>query len=133
MYLDYSVELPAGNSTITISQPVRLGFNTIFEPAVRVARILSPTVSSPTEFTIDSDYYIVYCDLPLSNTSYSGNNVEDISISLCSVKNPKASNTGQPLSTTQIVILSIGCPILGVLLIIIIVNSVRYIKQKKGA
>lgn len=132
IYLDYSAELPTGNSTITISQPVRLGFNTLFKPTVRVAKILSPTISAPTEFSIDSDFYIVYSDLTLSNNSYSGNNVEDISVSLCSVKNPKTADAGQPLSTTQIVILSIGCPILGVLMIIFIVNLVRYIKQKKG-
>lgn len=131
IFLDYSAELPTGNSIITISQPIQLGFNTLFKPTVRVAKILSPTTSVPTEFCVDSDYYVVYCDLPLSNNSYSGNNAEDISVSLCSVKNPKTADAGQPLSTTQIIILSIGCPILGALLIILIVNLVRYIKQKK--
>lgn len=132
IFLDYSAELPTGNSTITISQPIRLGFNTLFEPTVRVARILSPSTSVPTEFDVDSDFYVVYCDLPLSNNSYGGNNTEDITVSLCSVKNPKTADAGQPpLSTTQIIILSVGCPILGILMIIIIVNLVQYIKQRK--
>lgn len=133
IFLDYSAELPTGNSTITISQPVRLGFNNLFKPTVRVAKILSPTISAPTEFSIDSDFYVVYSDLALSNNSYSGNSVEDISVSLCSVKSPKTADAGQPLSTTQIIILSVGCVVIAISLIIFVVNLVGLIKQKKAS
>ena len=44
-YLDYSLELPSGESTIVIEQPMTVGLNSQFDPRVYVGKIYAPAQS----------------------------------------------------------------------------------------
>lgn len=91
-FLDYSLELPSGESTIVIEQPMAVGLNSQFDPRVYVGKIYSPAQSAPLSFSVVTEQYVVDSTLTLKNNSYNGDAVEAVTIAFCAVKAPNPVN-----------------------------------------
>lgn len=109
-FLDYSLSLPVGESTIVVEQPMALGLNSLYTPSVYVGKIYAPAQNVPFNFTVATEEYVLESTLALQNNAYRGESAESITIAFCSVSKPTARDYGsnQPkLPTWAIVVISI--------------------------
>ena len=131
-FLDYSLALPVGESTIVIEQPMAVGLNSLYEPRVYVGKIFSPAQTAPLSFSVDTEQYVVDSTLALNSNSYSGDAVEAVTIAFCAVESPNLVN---PPSVAwepwRIAVVSV-CGVVGVAaVIILVITTVQYIKSRK--
>ena len=91
-FLDYSLSLPVGESTIVVEQPMTVGLNSLFNPRVYVGKIYSPAQTAPFSFSITTEQFVVDSTLTLNNNAYSGDAAESITIAFCEVQNPDLVN-----------------------------------------
>ena len=131
-FLDYSLALPVGESTIVIEQPMAVGLNSLYEPKVYVGNIFSPAQTAPLSFSVDTEQYVVDSTLALNNNSYSGNAVEAVTIAFCAVKSPNLVNPPSVVwEPWRIAVVSV-CGVVGVAaVIILVITTVQYIKSRK--
>ena len=132
-FLDYSLSLPIGDSTIVVNQPMAVGLNSLYSPNVYVGKIFSPAQSAPLLFSVNTEQYVVDSTLALNNNSYSGDAVEAVTIAFCSVKAPDLVN---PPTTRwepwRIAVVSVS-GVIGVMGIVgLLVLSVQAIKARKN-
>ena len=92
VFLDYSLELPSGESTIVVEQPMTVGLNSLYNPRVYVGKIYSPAQTVPLSFSVVTEQYVVDSTLSLKNNSYNGDAVEAVTIAFCAVKDPTLVN-----------------------------------------
>ena len=131
-YLDYSLELPSGESTIVIEQPMTVGLNSQFDPRVYVGKIYAPAQSAPLSFSVVTEQYVIDSTLALNNNSYNGDAVEAFTIAFCAVKEPALVNyPTEAWEPWRIALLSVGCVIGLGGIIFFIVNLVLWKKSSK--
>ena len=131
-FLDYSLELPTGESTIVIEQPMTVGLNSQFDPRVYVGKIYAPAQSAPLSFSVVTEQYVVDSTLALNNNSYNGDAVEAFTIAFCAVKEPALVNyPTEAWEPWRIALLSVGCVIGLGGIIFFIVNLVLWKKSSK--
>ncbi len=92
VFFDYSLDLPSGESTIVIEQPMAVGLNSQFDPRVYVGKVYAPPQSAPLSFSVVTEQYVVDSTLALKNNSYNGDAVEAVTIAFCAVKAPDPVN-----------------------------------------
>ena len=131
-FLDFSLELPMGESTIVVEQPMAVGLNSHYDPRVYVGKIFSPAQSAPLSFSVATEQYVVDSTLSLNNNSYSGNAVETVTIAFCAVKDPALVNPPTVAwEPWRIAVLCVAC-VLGLASIIwLIVGLVTWKKSSK--
>lgn len=112
-FIDYSLLLPTGESTIVVEQPMALGLNSLYKPYVYVGKIYSPAQNAPLEFSVDSEQYVIESTIPLKNKKYNGDATESITICFCEAKEPSPVNgsTTTPWEPWRIAVVTIGCVI----------------------
>lgn len=135
-YLDYSLSLPLGESTIIVEQSMAVGRNSLYEPTVYVGKILSPAQTAPLSFSVNTEQYVVDSTLSLNNNSYKGEAVEAVTIAFCTVKDPTLVNSPTVAwEPWRIAVLSVGC-VLGavgiVWLIVVLIKMKKSHKEKKN-
>lgn len=135
-YLDYSLSLPLGESTIIVEQSMAVGRNSLYEPTVYVGKILSPAQTAPLSFSVNTEQYVVDSTLSLNNNSYKGEAVEAVTIAFCAVKDPTLVNSPTVAwEPWRIAVLSVGC-VLGavgiVWLIVVLIKMKKSHKEKKN-
>lgn len=128
-FWDYSLELPSGESTIVIEQPLSLGLNSHYDPKVYVGKIFSPAQSAPLSFSVATEQFVVDCTLSLNNKAYNGDAVEAVTIAFCAVKDPTLVNSPTVAwEPWRIAVLSVSC-VLGVAAIVWLI--ILFVKTKK--
>ena len=96
-FLDYTLSLPVGESTIVVEQPMSVGLNSQFDPKVYVGKIYSPAQSAPLSFSVVTEQYVVDSTLELKNNAYGGDAAETITIAFCEVQKPDLVNGVAPV------------------------------------
>lgn len=131
-FLDYSLALPVGESTIVVEQPMKVGLNSRYNPRVYVGKIFSPAQAAPLSFSVDTEQYVVDSTLALNNNFYSGDAVEAVTIAFCSVKAPDLVNPPTVAwEPWKIAVVSV-CSVIGVAAVIfLIITTVQFIKSRK--
>lgn len=132
-FFDYSLELPSGESTIVIEQPMAVGLNSQFNPRVYVGKIYAPAQSVPLSFSVVTEQYVVESTLALKNNSYNGDAVEAVTIAFCAVKAPNPVNGSTWHFPPWLIAVEV---ILGVIVVglvtYMIVSFVKWKKASKG-
>ncbi len=133
-FLDYSLELPSGESTIVVEQPMAVGLNSQFEPRVYVGKIYSPAQSAPLSFSVATEQYVLESTLALKNNSYNGDAVEAVTIAFCAVKDPSLVNGSDDPSWRFPPWLIAVEVILGVIVVgLVTFMIVAFVKSKKSS
>ena len=96
-FLDYTLSLPMGESTIVVEQPMAVGLNSLFTPRVYVGKIYAPAQTAPLSFSVTTEQFVVDSTLTLKNNAYSGDASESITIAFCEVQNPDLVNDAAPV------------------------------------
>lgn len=96
-FLDYTLPLPVGESTIVVEQPMAVGLNSQFNPRVYVGKIYAPAQTAPYSFSVNTEQYVVDSTLKLKNNAYSGDATETITIAFCEVQKPDLVNGAAPV------------------------------------
>lgn len=96
-FLDYTLSLPVGESTVVVEQPMTVGLNSQFNPKVYVGKIYSPAQTAPLSFFVTTEQFVVDSTLTLKNNAYSGDAAESITIVFCEVQNPDLVNGAAPV------------------------------------
>lgn len=132
-FLDYTLSLPVGESTIVVEQAMAVGLNSQFDPKVYVGKIYSPAQSAPLSFSVVTEQYVVDSTLKLKNNTYNGDAVETLTIAFCAVKNPSSVNGSGLYFPPWLIAVEV---ILGVIVVglvtFMIVYFVRWKKSSKG-
>lgn len=130
VFQDYTLELPFGESTIVVEQPMTVGINSQFEPRVYVGKIYSPVQSAPLSFSVATEQYVVDSTLSLKNNSYNGDAVEAVTIAFCAVKDPTLVNAPSWRFPPWLIAVEV---ILGVIFVSLVTFMiVSFVKSKKG-
>lgn len=131
-FWDYSFELPTGESTIVVEQPMAVGLNSLYDPRVYVGKIFSPAQSAPLSFSVATEQYVVDSTLTLNNNSYSGNAVEAVTIAFCAVNDPALVNSPTVAwEPWRIAVLSFGCVLGAVGIVWLVIVLVKMKKSHK--
>lgn len=133
-FLDYTLPLPVGESTIVVEQPMAVGLNSLFNPRVYVGKIYAPAQTAPYSFSVNTEQYVVDSTLTLKNNAYSGDAAESITIAFCEVQKPDQVNGATPVEWEpwRIALLCVGCVIGLAGIVVFMVFVVPWNKLKKG-
>lgn len=131
-FLDYSLLLPSGESTIIIEQPMAVGLNSLFNPKVYVGKIYAPEQTAPFSFSIETEQYVVDSTLSLNNNCYAGLAKESITIAFCEVKNPTPINGSNSVQWApwRITVVSV-CGVIGIAAFVVLIVSLVQLKKTK--
>lgn len=129
-YQHLTLEVAAGDSTLSVSQPMNIGYNYAFTPLVYVVKILSPRSTAPLSFKVTTEEYVLESTIALTNNAYSGESAESITIALCSVQKPTPKDAPtNKLQPWQIAVCAV-CGVVGVAAIAAMVVCI--VKWKKS-
>lgn len=134
-FLDYTLPLPVGESTIVVEQPMAVGLNSLFTPRVYVGKIYAPAQTAPLSFSVTTEQFVVDSTLTLKNNAYSGDASESITIAFCDVQNPNTVNGAAPAEWEpwRIAVVSV-CGVIGLASIVtflVFVVPWKKIKRRK--
>ncbi len=96
-FLDYTLSLPVGESTIVVEQPMAVGLNSLYSPRVYVGKIFAPAQTAPYSLSVNTEQYVVDSTVQLKNNAYSGDAAESITIAFCEVQKPDLVNGAAPV------------------------------------
>lgn len=127
-FLDYTLQLPVGESTIVVEQPMAVGLNSLYSPRVYVGKIYAPAQTAPYSLSVNTEQYVVDSTLQLKNNAYSGNAAESITIAFCEVQKPNLVNgvVSTKWEPWRIAVVSIGCVIGLASIISFVILIVKY-------
>lgn len=125
-FFDYVLDLPSGESTIVVTQPLKLGTNSLYKPTIYVGQILSPAQMDSLSFSATTDQFLIDCTVPLNNNSYSGKAVESFKLAFCAEKtpNPVADNVKRVYPPWLIAVEIILCVFIIASLIFLVVSFI---------
>ena len=130
-FIDYALELPSGESTIVIEQPMAVGLNSQFDPRVYVGKIYAPAQSAPLSFSVVTEQFVVDSTLTLKDNTYNGDAVEAVTIAFCAVKAPNPVNGSTTHFPPWLIAVEV---ILGVIAVGLIALSIfSFVKWKKAS
>lgn len=134
-FLDYTLPLPVGESTIVVEQPMAVGLNSLFTPRVYVGKIYAPAQTAPLSFSVTTEQFVVDSTLTLKNNAYSGDASESITIAFCEVQTPDLVNDAAPVKWEpwRIAVVSV-CGVIGLASIVtflVFVVPWKKIKRRK--
>lgn len=132
-FLDYTLPLSVGESTIVVEQPMAVGLNSQFNPRVYVGKIYAPAQTAPYSFSVNTEQYVVDSTLNLKNNAYSGNAAESITIAFCEVQKPDLVNGAAPVEWEpwRIAVVSV-CGVIGLAGIVVFLVFIVPWKKIKG-
>lgn len=135
-FLDYSLTLPVGESTIIVEQPMAVGLNSLYSPRVYVGKIYAPAQTAPYSLSISTEQYVVDSTVKLKNNAYSGDATESITIAFCEVQKPDLVNGAAPVEWEpwRIALLCVAGVIglAGIVVFLVFIVPWKKIKRRKN-